>query len=530
MHSFLYFCIVMSKKGIWILTGFMTITLLGLLIIQSQWIRNAMSLKQQQFSLAVNKSVSNIITNLETRETRMNVVREMDPYLDSLPVDIVIQNNDPNIQEVVTFGSQSVYYYNNHVVKRTASHEIHINDTVYYFNDSSTTDRSGHYANTGDRNQQIEKPRAEINRLNNKSLILKKLMSQMIESPPKIEQRVNPANLHQAIQNELLRWGINLGFEFAIHRPDNSTFYKTPGFEEHTKSKVYQWMLFPGDLSSKKNYLTLYFPKDRGFLYKSLGWIGISSSILTILILIVFSGTIYIIFRQKQLSEIKTDFVNNMTHELKTPISTISLASQMLKDKAVVRDEKNLKHLAKVIGDESKRLSHQVEKVLQMAIFDRGQVKLNLKEADIHQILENVIDNFGFQIQNKNGSLRLHPEATASVYNIDEVHFTNLFTNLIDNAIKYCNTTPEITISTQNVKNGIRISVEDNGIGISQDDLKSIFSKFYRVPTGNLHNVKGFGLGLSYVKAIVDAHGGQINVESKLNKGTRFNVWFPKKN
>jgi two-component system phosphate regulon sensor histidine kinase PhoR len=164
-----------------------------------------------------------------------------------------------------------------------------------------------------------------------------------------------------------------------------------------------------------------------------------------------------------------------------------------------------------------------------MAIFDSGQVKLNLKGTDIHQILENVIDNFGFQIQNKNGSLRLHPEATESVYEVDEVHFTNLFTNLIDNAIKYCNTRPEITISTQNIKNGIRISVEDNGIGISQDDLKSIFSKFYRVPTGNLHNVKGFGLGLSYVKAIVDAHGGQISVESKLNKGTRFDVWFPKK-
>ncbi len=526
MHSFLYFCIVMSKKGIWILTGFMTVTLLGLLIIQSQWIRNAMSLKQQQFSLAVNKSVSNIIANLENRETRMNVVREMDPYLDSLPIDVVIKNSDPNIQEVVTFGSQSVYYYNNQVIKRTASHEIHINDTVYYLKDSvkKYSDINGESWS-----RQIEKPLSEKNQVNNKSMIIKKIMGQIFESPPDIDQRVNPVPLYQSIQNELLRWGIHLAFEFAIHRPDNSIYYKTPGFREHTKSKVYQWTLFPGDLSPKKNYLTLYFPKDRGFLYKSLGWVGISSSILTLLILIVFSGTIYIIFRQKQLSEIKTDFVNNMTHELKTPISTISLASQMLKDKAVVRDEKNLKHLAKVIDDESKRLGHQVEKVLQMAIFDKGQIKLNLKEADIHQILENVIDNFGFQIQNKNGSLRLHPEATESVYNIDEIHFTNLFTNLIDNAIKYCNTEPEITISTKDINEGIRISVKDNGIGISQDDLKRIFSKFYRVPTGNLHNVKGFGLGLSYVKAIVDAHGGQINVESKLNKGTRFDVWFPKK-
>lgn len=507
----------------------MSLTLLGLLVIQSHWIRNAINLKQQQFSLAVNKSVSGIINNMETRETRRNVVKEMDPYLDSLPVDVVIQNNDPNVKEVVTFGTQSVYYYNNHTVKRTASQQIHINDTIYYFEDSSTVNRFGYHGNTGGLIPQLEKPLAEGKMFHNKSLIIKKIMGQIFESPPDIDQRVNPDYLRQSIRNDLLRWGINLDFEFAIHRPDNSIYYKTSGFKEHTKSKVYQWMLFPGDLSPRKNYLTLYFPKDRGFLYKSLGWIGVSSSILTLFILLVFSGTIYIIFRQKQLSEIKTDFVNNMTHELKTPISTISLASQMLKDKAVIRDVKNLKHLAKVIDDESKRLSNQVEKVLQMAIFDKGQVKLTLKDADIHQILENVVDNFGFQIQNKNGSLRLIPEATDSVLQVDEVHFTNLFTNLIDNAIKYCTTEPEIIISTRDDKNGIRISVEDNGVGISQDDLKRIFSKFYRVPTGNLHDVKGFGLGLSYVKAIVNAHGGQINVDSKLNKGTRFEVWFPKK-
>lgn len=519
----------MSKKGIWILTGFMSLTLLGLLLIQSQWIINAMGLKQQQFSLAVNKSASIVINNMETRETRMNVVKEMDPYLDSLSMNIVLQNNYPIGQDVVTFGSQSVYYYNNQVIKKTASREIHINDTVFYFKDGTSFHNSEFPGSITYQNQQVYRKNVVGNNFHNKSLIIKKIMSQMMESPPDIERRVKPEQLYTGIKHELQKRGIDLNFEFAIHRPDNSIFYKTPDFEKLTKSKVYQWALFPGDLIQKKNFLTLYFPRDKGFLYKSLGWIGISSSILTILILIVFSGTIYIIFRQKQLSEIKTDFVNNMTHELKTPISTISLASQMLKDKAVIRDEKNLKHLAKVIDDESKRLSQQVEKVLQMAIFDKGQIKLSLIEADIHQILENVIDNFSFQIKNKNGKLRLIPEAVDSNLQIDEVHFTNLFTNLIDNAIKYCNTTPEIIISTSNHKNGIMVSIEDNGIGISQDNLKRIFSKFYRVPTGNLHNVKGFGLGLNYVKAIVDAHGGQIKAESKLNKGTRFEVWFPKK-
>ncbi len=524
----------MSKKGIWILTGFMTFTLLGLLFIQSQWIRNAMGLKQQQFALAVNRAASNVINNIEARETRMNIIKEMDPYLDSypyldsLPMDNVLQNNNPYLHEVVTFGSQSVYYYNNQIVNKTSSREVHINDTVFYFKDGSLSRQSDFTGSISYQNQ-INSRNAKSKNLQNKSHIIKKIMGQMMESPPDIEKRVNPEQLYTGIKSELLKRGIDLNFELAIHRPDNSIFYNTPQFEKETKSKVYQWVLFPGDLIQKKNFLTLYFPKDKGFLYKSLGWIGISSSILTLIILIIFIGTLYIIFRQKQLSEIKTDFVSNITHELKTPISTISLASQMLKDKAVVRDEKNIKHLSQVIEDESKRLGYQVEKVLQMAIFDKGQLKLKLKEVDIHSVLENVIGNFSLQIQNKNGSISLLPEASNSNLLVDEVHFANIFSNLIDNAIKYCETQPKIVISTQDDKKGIHIIVKDNGIGISGEDIKRIFSKFYRVSTGNLHNVKGFGLGLSYVKTIIEAQGGQIKVESQLKKGTRFIIWFPKK-
>ncbi len=516
----------MSKKGIWLLTGFMTLTLLGLLFIQSQWIRNAMDLKQQQFSLAVNRAASNLINNLEAMETRINVINEMDPYMDSLPMDIVIQNNNPNVQEVITFESQSVYYYNNQIIKKTASSEVHINDTIFYFKDGSLPQNLDFLGSIKYQNQ-INIRNTRRNNFQNKSLIIKKLMGQLMESPPDIEKRVEPEQLYTGIKNELLKRNIDLNFELAIHRPDNSIFYKTAHFETRTKSKVYQWALFPGDLIQKKNFLTLYFPKDKGFLYKSLGWIGISSSILTIIILIIFIGTLFIIFRQKQLSEIKTDFVSNITHELKTPISTISLASQMLKDKAVVRDEKNIKHLSQVIEDESKRLGYQVEKVLQMAIFEKGQLKLKLKEVDIHSILENVIDSFSLQIQNKNGSISLLPEASNSNLVVDEVHFSNIFSNLIDNAIKYCETQPKIVISTQDDKKGIHIIVEDNGIGISGEDIKRIFSKFYRVSTGNLHKVKGFGLGLSYVKTIVEAQGGRIKVESQLKNGTRFIIWFP---
>lgn len=237
--------------------------------------------------------------------------------------------------------------------------------------------------------------------------------------------------------------------------------------------------------------------------------------------------TVYIIYRQKKLSEIKNDFVNNMTHELKTPISTISLASQMLNDPSIPIESKNISHITGIIVNESKRLGFQVEKVLQMAIFDRGKINLKLKETDIHEFLNGIINNFNVQIKIRNGIIRQDFMAEKAFAAIDEVHFTNLIVNLFDNAVKYCNVEPDITVSTRSRKNTIIISVRDNGIGISRDHQKRIFEKFYRVPTGNIHNVKGFGLGLSYVKLITEAHAGSIMLESEIGKGSVFNISLP---
>ncbi|HYQ57918.1 MAG TPA: HAMP domain-containing sensor histidine kinase, partial [Draconibacterium sp.] len=217
----------------------------------------------------------------------------------------------------------------------------------------------------------------------------------------------------------------------------------------------------------------------------------------------------------------------NMTHELKTPISTISLASQMLQDGSVTNTPSIIEHVSNVINQESKRLSFQVEKVLQMAVFNEGRLKLKLREFDVNKMVRTVTSNFELRVNNKNGTLHTEIMADQALIKGDEVHITNVIFNLLDNAMKYSGEIPEIWVRTENRKDKIMISVKDNGIGIAKEHQSQIFDRFYRVPTGNVHDVKGFGLGLSYVKKIVDLHNGTINVESALNKGTTFKIYFP---
>jgi len=517
----------MSKKGIWILTGIMGLALVGLLIFQIKWITGALSLKQQQFSQMVNRSLVKVIRDLEEEETSYNITGEMIPYTDSLSIQPSQNNGNSGIKGLVTINQQSVYYYSSVTNRSWLKQKWQKTDTVVI---SSNPGLKRVQSSPDSVQVNLQDASAAKNNLRvNKGTIVNKVFNRMTSTPPDIGKRINPVNLYLRIMNELDYRGIHLGFEFSIHKPDNSLFFKTPGFKTYTKSEVFQWQLFPDDYQPQKNFITLYFPHDRKALYHNLGWMGISSGLLTLIILFVFSTTLYVIFKQKKLSEMKTDFVNNMTHELKTPISTISLASQMLKDTSITRDEERVGHLSTVIEDESKRLGYQVEKVLQMAVFDRGKIELKRDKINLNNLLESISEKFRLQTQNKNGLIELYLNATNPTVSVDEVHFTNIFSNLIDNALKYANESPHIKITSEDEKNFVAITVEDNGIGISKENLKRIFQKFYRVPTGNIHNIKGFGLGLSYVKKITEEHGGTIEVDSQLNKGTRFRIRFPRK-
>ena len=253
----------------------------------------------------------------------------------------------------------------------------------------------------------------------------------------------------------------------------------------------------------------------------------IASIVLILIMIVIFVATLSVIFKQKRIAEIRSDFVSNMTHELKTPIATISLAAQMLEDKNIPVELKNVDHLSKMVKEESKRLGLLVEKVLQMAIFDRGTFKLKRKQLNLHSIIRKVLENYALQFQAKSVKVTCDLSAEKAEVYADEVHITNIVSNLIDNAIKYSNDTPIINICTLNKNDGIIVSVKDNGIGIGKEYQKRIFDQFYRVPTGNIHSVKGFGLGLSYVKKIAEMHDGNVWLKSEQGEGSTFSIYIP---
>ena len=340
-----------------------------------------------------------------------------------------------------------------------------------------------------------------------------------------ITTRIDPYYLRDQLTYNLEQNGITSEFYFAIadknsrniHRFNEKTF-------DITSADCFKQQLFPSDKHTNNPYfLYIFFPNKHSEFIPNIK-ILYPPFLVTLLLLIICCFTIWYIFRQQQLNEIKNDFINNMTHELKTPVASISLASQMLNDPAVTKSQAMLEHISKIIRDETKRLSFQVDKVLQMSLFEQQNIKLEVQENNVNEIIQTIAENYSLKIHSKGGNLYTELHAFNAFVNIDEMHFANIIYNLLDNATKYSrdNAPIIITISTWNEKNSLFISIEDNGIGIKREYLKHIFDKFYRVPTGNRHDVKGFGLGLPYVKKIVKLHNGSIKVESEPNVGTKF--------
>ena len=377
--------------------------------------------------------------------------------------------------------------------------------------------------------------RSQIEMLKNRYLYQRALVDEVVlqmvynASDKPIEERVNFKSLDQYLKAGLIENGLgDMDYHFKVIDREGREVYRCADYSDAGSESSYSQPLFLNDPPARMSIVKIHFPGKKDYIFDSVRFM-IPSMIFTFVLLVTFIFTIYIVFRQKKLTEMKNDFINNMTHEFKTPISTISLAAQMLKDPAVGKSPTMFQHISGVINDETKRLRFQVEKVLQMSMFDRQKATLKNKELDANELIAGVINTFTLKVERYNGKIESELKATNSAIFADEMHITNVIFNLMDNAVKYKRPDADLqlTVKTWNEPGKLMISIQDNGIGIKKENLKKIFEKFYRVHTGNLHDVKGFGLGLAYVKKIIMDHKGTIRAESELNVGTKFIIALP---
>jgi two-component system, OmpR family, phosphate regulon sensor histidine kinase PhoR len=511
----------------------MALVMTSLILVQTSSILKALEIKEEQFDAAVKSALNQVVQRLEMEDSKLLAEKEKELFA-------------PNINEVFPGNSfqQAAGAINQQAIQLSLqySHGLSANSyseelTIAYgktqAEEQNERGRPGDFPNAfdiiHDQDGFIRKQYEDQQNLKAKMILLSEYALQLSQMP--IEARIDAQTLGRLIKAELKNSGVTLDFRYVVktfHGRDEKKIFGEKNYNPR-QQKPYLALLFPHDPGelTKPNYLYVYFPKREGYLLKQTGILVIPTVVLTAMLIGIFVFTILIILRQKKLSIIKNDFINNMTHELKTPISTISLASQMLRDNTVSNTPKTIEHISGIIYQESKRLTTQVEKVLQMAVFNEGKLKLKIKEVNLNTLINSVVLNFELRVKAKNGELTSDLKADPAIIKGDDVHITNVLFNLLDNAVKYSKEAPIIIISTELEDEFVVVSVKDHGIGIQKEHVGQIFERFYRVPTGNVHDVKGFGLGLSYVKKIVEAHHGKIKVESDLHKGTKFMIYFP---
>ena len=525
----------MSRTFLWILTVFLSIAMIALVVVQTYWFKNSIAAKEQQLGMVVKQVLDEISNELAQNQTITTILEEIQPPLirhQSTAVwnyridqrSTLAENGEVLEESKVQQGGALVYSEpHNSILNQKV--EI-IDDSIIVVIGQDEEDEDTILISA----MNPEQVRMELSKYwEEQEVFVNKIVRQILEDGGDIEQLISESQLKKLLSMKLKEKDIAMPFVYAVYHEGKKPIYQSEEFNEYEGYKYYRSTILPGGVFNKPTLISIYFPQERKHIVKSMGIMEGSSVLITLFVLTLFSLALYIIFKQKRLSEMKNDFVNNMTHELKTPISTISLASQMLNDKSIPDAQKNLAHISRIIQAESKQLGFQVERVLQMAIFDHGELRLKLEETNLHEIIETVAQNFLLQIDRRAGKLEFLPEAEDPLINGDTMHITNVISNLLENALKYTKQTPRITIVTKNESRNIIVSVIDNGIGISKEEQKRIFDKFYRVPTGNIHNVKGFGLGLSYVKLIVEQHHGFIKIKSEPDRGSRFDIHLPLK-
>lgn len=342
-----------------------------------------------------------------------------------------------------------------------------------------------------------------------------------------IERRVDWMKLDSVLGLTLKESGIDLAYAFGVAGSNDSLRLARPVvYREQLNQSPLRARLFPNDLFAAANELVVYFPEERSFVWKQVTPLLVATSVFMLIITLCFAYTIRTIVRQRRFADLTVDFINNMTHEFKTPISTVNLAAEALLKSEADGESKTTRY-GKMILDENQRMRNQVDKILQMAVLEEGDFELSLSDIDLHHVIKRAAEHLSLHVEHRDGKVDCRLEAANHLVKADPVHMSNIISNVLDNANKYSPENPQITISTRNGDGGIFVRVADNGIGIREKDLRQVFDKFYRVPSGNVHDVKGFGLGLAYVKLMVEAHGGRIRIDSQFGKGTEVEIYLP---
>jgi two-component system phosphate regulon sensor histidine kinase PhoR len=513
------------------LSGVMAFAFIGLLFLQVQYIITIFKTSNEQFETTVRRSLEKVSEHLEQEEAKAY----LEEYAGSDGSDFMYKN-PPNTQYLnqLIDNIKSEYYFN-----RTTGDTIKITQSIHKIEISSKFNRSDNPLQKPKKSTKstivetsVDQQKDYLNRYYRIKTVLDDVASRMMQAPyiKPVEQRVNFKSLEYLIKNEFISQGLNIPFVLMVVNNNEQVVYQSEITTRKPKSsEIITQVIFPEDPPSKHNYIKIYFPTKRDYLSSSITFL-VPSIFFSIILLVTFTITIYIILKQKKLSEMKNDFINNMTHELKTPVSTISIAAQMMKDADIAKSPEVFKHISSVINNETKRLGFLVEKVLQMSLFENQKATLKTKDIDVNDLIANVANTFNIKVEKSGGTIDIDLQAEDSTIRADEMHITNMIFNLMDNAVKYKreDVPLELMIRTRNEGDRIIINIEDNGIGIKKENLKKVFDRFYRVPTGNVHNVKGFGLGLAYVRKVVEDHKGTIRAENGHgNTGTAFIITLP---
>jgi two-component system phosphate regulon sensor histidine kinase PhoR len=513
----------------------MTASLIGIIVVQLFWISNAIEVKEAEYEENVREVLDNIISKIERKRAVVFIAEN----LDKITIKRLDESKFGKNQFIEYFENDTVFHINSNDIVVTAN-TVDLNiDTAYKDHVKVLEKRISSSVNTSIRYELDgsdivvinDKPESKDS-LNVTTELYYNVFDDMVNE---YESRDNPIKfqleidkLDTLIKSEILEKGFDNKYEYAvIDSKADSIYKKTEGFIEENINNSFKANLFPDAIMDRSISLHLYLPGKNNFIYNSIASMLLGSIFFTFVIILIFFITIRIAFRQKKISEIKSDFINNMTHEFKTPIATISLAADSIRNSKIIHDEQKVNQYINIIKEENQRMNNQVESVLQMSLLEKEKFKVNLSEYDLHDLMGKALKNVEIQVQQKRGSLNVNFEAEDPFALVDETHFLNVIHNLLDNAIKYSQDDLMITLKTYNQHDNIIIEIQDNGIGIRKEDLVRIFDKFYRVSTGNIHNVKGFGLGLSYVKAIVSEFGGTISASSEFGKGSKFNIVLP---